>query len=925
MPRGGPSGLPVKSVISSPRFVFLALVLLVAPPVHAQEQASLLHTAPAQAEPGATLVVDGVLSGTQRIQRVVVRFRGPGEPYSEAPMELQYGDLYRGIIPSANVVPPGVEYYVEGYTAGGERVPLFKSATRPARVIVVGQVPSTRTPLTSKGGLPEPVRKAEPASKTERKGEPSRSSGSDDAMAALTADVPSDTDTSRPALTPKPSRSAEPVEPPPERSQLEEDLALYTAEDTLALATRHEEKVKKVPAIAASFGRDQLRALGARTVADVLDVVPGLTISRDVQGFHRVSVRGLRNDAEVLFLLNGQRLNSFYDGKALMNLPVENLERIEVIRGPGSALYGTGAFLGVVNLVTNRAEGLRAAASGGGFPELDDRLATTFDGHLAGAHTFGGFKLFGDADVWYQAGDSAPIDSDALAAETLAQKLREPLQPAGHTRDERFLINLGLGGELALTSQSRLGFSARLLSEDRSALMGLFDTVGEDSRLKWQVLLGDVSYENEVSERLRLRARLQGNQQQTDRLFQIGPNDFRTGPDDNQLFPKGLLEQTRVTVRSVAANFDADLLLAEGNRLSLGVASELEMLSAYGYETNYTLDNRRRSSLAAPEGVVDLLSLAGGAAARRLSFGVFAQDQWTVVEPLTLTFGVRVDATQLPSVDTATNTLTGTRWVPTVNPRVGLVFSATDSLVLKLLYGRAFRSPTLQELVETIPNTDYNQGRFVGNPSLQPAVVNTLEAGADLIQTAGESRVRLRANAFFESFSNPIIPVDTSGNIVPVANRELGVRVYGVEGEARLEASKRATAWVNASIFRAEDLELPSSHQYLTDTPQARFNAGMSMPIGDFINFDMVVRAGAERRNNTRSVLELIRRYKIPAYSLITAQVRTEPIADRFEVAVVVHNVFDHDMRDDVPRPDRMPNLLPREGVSAFLTLRARN
>jgi outer membrane receptor protein involved in Fe transport len=919
----------VKSVLSSPRSVLLALVLLAALPIHAQEQASLLHTAPAQAEPGATLVIDGVLTGTVRIQRVVVRYRGPGEPYAEAPLELQYGDLYRGVIPSANVVPPGVEYYVEGFTAGGDRIPLFKSATRPARVIVVGQVPSNRMPLTtkteppSKGGRPEPVRKAEPAPKTERKAEPARGSGSDDAMAALTADVPSDT--SRPPLTPKPSRSAEPVAPPPERSRMEEDLALYTAEDTLALATRHEQKVKKVPAIAASFGRDQIRALGARTVADVLDVVPGLTISRDVQGFHRVSVRGLRNDAEVLFLLNGQRLNSFYDGRALMNLPVENLERIEVIRGPGSALYGAGAFLGVVNIVTHRAEGLLAAVSGGGFPSLNERLATTFDGHLAGAHTFGRFKLSGDADVWYQAGDSVAIEHDALEAETLSQKLREPLQPVGHTRDERFLLNLGLGGELEVTSQSRLDFSARMLSEDRSALMGLFDTMGEDSRLKWQVLLADASYEHEVSERLRLRARLHGNQQDTDRLFQIGPDDFRTGPEDNQFFPEGLLEQTRVTVRSLGASFDADLLLGEGNRLSLGVASELEMLSAYGYETNYTLDNRRRSSLTTPEGVVDPLSLAGGAAARRLSFGVFAQDQWTVVEPLTLTFGVRVDATQLPSVDTTTNTLTGARWVPTVNPRVGLVFSATDSLVLKLLYGRAFRSPTLQELVETIPDTDYNQGRFEGNPSLQPAVVNTLEAGADLIQTAGESRVRLRANAFFQSFSNPIIPVDTSGNIVPVRNRELGVRVYGVEGEARLEASKRATAWVNASVFRAEDLELPASHQYLTDTPQARFNAGVSMPIGDFINFDMVVRAGAERRNNTRSVLELIRRYKIPAYSLITAQVRTEPIGDHFELAVVVHNAFDHDMRDDVPRPDRMPNLLPREGVSAFLTLRARN
>ncbi|QRO01526.1 TonB-dependent receptor [Archangium violaceum] len=956
----------MKSALPSPPTVLFALVLLAALPVSAQEQASLLHTAPAQAEPGATLVVDGVLTGTQRIQRVVIRYRGPGEPYSEAPMELQYGDLYRGVIPGGNVVPPGVEYYMEGYTPDGDRVPLFKSATRPVRVIVVGQVPSTRTPLSTSRPAPEPApspratasaapartsepepvarrpeparkgasaskgesapKTAEPAPKAESRPEPTRKTGSsDDAMAALSADLPPDTESasSRPALARAP-RPAEPTEPPPERSALEEDLALYTAEDTLALATRHEEKVKKVPAIGASFGREQIRALGARTVADVLDVVPGLTISRDVQGFHRVAIRGLRNDAEVLFLLNGQRLNSFFDGKALMNLPVENLERIEVIRGPGSALYGAGAFLAVVNLVTQRTEGFLAAVSGGGFPALDDRLATTFDGHASGAHSFGRFKLFGDADVWFQEGDSVPIETDALDAETLAQKMREPLDPVGYTQDKRFLLNLGLGFGLDVTPKGHLNVSARMISEDRDALMGLFDTAGPGSRLGWQVFLGDVTYEHELNDQVRLRARLYGDQQQTDRLFHIGPNDFRTGPDDNQLFPEGMQEQTRVTVRSIGASVDSDISLFEGNRLSVGAVGELQMLGAYSYETNYTLDSRRRAELTTPEGLVDILNLAGGAAARRLSLGAFAQDQWTVVEPLTLTLGVRVDATQLPTVN-ASNVITGTHLVPTINPRVGLVFSATDSLVLKLLYGRAFRPPTLQELVETIPDTDYNQGRFEGNPALQPAVVNTLEAGADLVQAAGDARVRLRANAFFESFSDPIMAVDTSGNIVPVRNRELGVLVYGLEGEARLEASKRANAWVNASLFRAEDKELPTNHQYLTDIPQARFNAGVSMPIGDFINFDLVVRAGAERRNNTRSVLELIRRYKIPAYSLITAQLRTEPIGDHFELAVVVHNVFDSDLRDDVPRPDRMSGLLPREGVSAFLTLRARN
>jgi outer membrane receptor protein involved in Fe transport len=226
--------------------------------------------------------------------------------------------------------------------------------------------------------------------------------------------------------------------------------------------------------------------------------------------------------------------------------------------------------------------------------------------------------------------------------------------------------------------------------------------------------------------------------------------------------------------------------------------------------------------------------------------------------------------------------------------------------------------------VESIPDTTYNQGRYAGNPKLRPATVDTFELGADLVQAAGDSRVRLRANAFLEQFASPIVSVDTSGNIVPVLNRELGVRVYGVEGEARLEASKRAVAWINASLLRAEDLELPEQSRLLTDTPQARFNAGVSMPIGDWLNFDVVVHAGAERRNNSRSVLELVRRYKIPAYSLITAQFRTETLFGHFEVAAVAHNVFDHDLRDDVPRPDRVPGLLPREGLSGFVTVRAR-
>ncbi|GHG84078.1 TonB-dependent receptor [Comamonas sp. JC664] len=922
------------------RATLLSLVLIMAVPGRAEEP-GLLHSPPERAEPRVALPLDATLVEGRRVLELYVRYRGPGEPYARRPMEREYGDLYRAMIPAEHVVPPGFEYYIEGLTADGERVPLFQSASRPARVLVGGETPASasvarpppspppeRRPATGRTPraatperAPPPERpRAEAQAAAPRSDAPRKV---DDSMAALTADLPSDVP-AEPTRAPRAAASTVATPAPraaaPARSELEEDLALYSAEDTLALATRHEATVRTVPAIGASFGRQQLRSLGARTVADVLDVVPGLSVSRDVQGFHRTAIRGLRNDAEVLFLLNGHRLNNFFDGKALMNLPVENLERVEVIRGPGSALHGAGAFLGVVNIVTDRTDGVRSAVSVGGFPGQEDRVAVTGNGHLSAGHTVGDLRLFADVDVWSQAGDSTVIENDGLDDESISQGLRDVADPAGRTRDDRFLFNVGAGASYALGSAGRLGASARYLTERRSALLGLFDAVGEDSELGWDVFLADLTWERSFGPDVTLRARAAYDQQSTDRFFQITPRNFTTGTGSSRLFAEGMQEQTRVSVRSLTGSLDADVALSAYNRLSLGAVVEQQTLGTYAYETNYTLDAQvRPEGLTRPEGLVDLV---GGPASRRLNVGLFAQDQWTVVDALTLTFGVRMDATQLPTVD-ASGVINGTRFVPTLNPRVGLVFAATDALVLKALYGRAFRAPTLQELVERIPDTEYNQGRFEGNPRLQPATVDTFELGADLVQAAGDARVRLRANAYVAFFGSPIVPVDTSGNIVPLRNRELGVRVYGVEGEARLEASKRAYAWLNASISRAEDLELPAQSRLLTDTPQARFNAGVSMPIGAYVNFDVVVRTGAERRNNSRSVLELIRRYKIPSYSLITAQLRTEPILDHFEVALVAHNLFDNDLRDDVPRPDRVPGLLPREGMSGFLTVRA--
>ena len=95
-------------------------------------------------------------------------------------------------------------------------------------------------------------------------------------------------------------------------------------------------------------------------------------------------------------------------------------------------------------------------------------------------------------------------------------------------------------------------------------------------------------------------------------------------------------------------------------------------------------------------------------------------------------------------------------------------------------------------------------------------------------------------------------------------------------------------------------------------------NGGVSLPIGRWLNVDLVGRFASERRNNSRSVLELIRRYTLPGNATVTAQLRTEPLFDHLELALLGQNVFNFEYYDDPARPDRVTSGVPRETWMAF-------
>lgn len=130
----------------------------------------------------------------------------------------------------------------------------------------------------------------------------------------------------------------------------------------IELATKTDETRASVPSSITVFNKQHIRLLGIKNAYDLMNFVPGFQNTRGdwVGAVPKEHTRGVYLDSgNVLVMINGQRINESSFGKASVYtpfIPVEVIERVEFIRGPGSALYGSNAFLGVMNIVTKKAD-----------------------------------------------------------------------------------------------------------------------------------------------------------------------------------------------------------------------------------------------------------------------------------------------------------------------------------------------------------------------------------------------------------------------------------------------------------------------------------------------------------------------------------------------------------------------------------------
>jgi outer membrane cobalamin receptor len=144
-----------------------------------------------------------------------------------------------------------------------------------------------------------------------------------------------------------------------------EELPVYELEPIVVTATRYPEYLKNIPAFATVVTKENLRLTNSLSLSDGLKNVSGIDV-KSTGGFGQVSTLSLRGSSasQVLVLLDGRPLN--YINTGIFNLsdfPTEQVERIEIVRGPLSSLYGANALGGVVNIISPIPQKTKASGS----------------------------------------------------------------------------------------------------------------------------------------------------------------------------------------------------------------------------------------------------------------------------------------------------------------------------------------------------------------------------------------------------------------------------------------------------------------------------------------------------------------------------------------------------------------------------------
>lgn len=510
------------------------------------------------------------------------------------------------------------------------------------------------------------------------------------------------------------------------------DESLYfSEEDMVYTASKKEQKIEDAPSPVYIITAEDIKFYGATTVGEALRMVPGIEIIQGGDQNYEVAIRGLSRIAyntsdKVLWLLNGRSVyNDAFGGFRLqsLNISMNEIERIEVIRGTGSALYGANAYLGIVNIITKSPKELEGFFVEGSYGNLNQTFSSLRYGHQ-----------FGDK-LWLKM---------TVGYENIDQKDERLSEYSPSVRDSMMDIGFAIGDKSAYNVKR--GNVGLLYDIDPQKSINLYAGYSDNLADHYYIIPGDVTFTDYF---------VQADYKSAADRFRIFFNVNDGGSYEQSKFLKNieLDDGTRRNVVQDEPEFSNKILDIEYQR-SFTFGDNASLIAGASYRHNWV-----SSTLFSYEGKL--------AKKEQHLYAFYAQLEYGLLENLHVIAGGRIDE----------HSLVGTN----INPRLATIYKPKENHTFRLGVGTATKNPnflssyidlymklsnlkrqlepyqqqglTIDPVNNLTFESDYVTYHAMGNEDLEAEKITTYDFG---YRYDFNSKFRLTADLFYNEMTNSI-------------------------------------------------------------------------------------------------------------------------------------------------------------------------
>lgn len=603
-------------------------------------------------------------------------------------------------------------------------------------------------------------------------------------------------------------------------------------DDMVVTATRTEKDVDSAPGNSTVISKEDLALKDLHTIEDALV---------HESGFFDGKLRGMPEAHQTLIMLNGMPLNTGWRGHVRWeNIATDNVERIEVIRGPASALYGGNAMGGVINIITAAPEKLEATAKVGYGSDETIRHSLALGNRFMDKFSIRLGYEFEESDGYPDSLVTRSISSgtgELTGGYETLDKTGKRKWVAGDKGDEYYeRWNTNLDAVYDLTDTGSLAFNFQ---------WGFREYGNDRPNTYLQDADGNPSFSGSID-----AGEGESASVSLSNYITAGPGEISTpsylltyketlGPADLVVkagyhhedrwytTPRISGDETYDNADGYLKEFDTDvwygdiqtnLSVGQSHLLTTGVSIRYDKFDGGRYElTDYHDENSKYGSRSDITQGEDRL------------YAIYLQDEWKIINSLSLFLGARFDYWEsfdgLAVVEDESINFDD-RDDSSFNPKLSAVWKLFDDTIIKGSAGQAFRPPSLYELYRTYRSGD---GMVNSNPELEPETLQTYEVG--VTQYLFDRGLKLSVTGFHTDIDDLIYYYEVGND--RFKDNASQAKIDGIEVEASLWPFEWLNLWGN---YTYNDTEIKENvhdpdmeGKKITGMPERTINLGLAL------------------------------------------------------------------------------------------------